>query len=274
MSDTITLIEVAERLGVHYMTAYRYVRTGRLPAVKEAGQWRVYEEDLESFESSPDTASPRKALLPKLIEDRLIAGDENGTYQILENAMASGADAEEVYLDLMSPAMVGVGARWQQGEISIADEHVATSTALRVIARLGPRVSSRGRMKGTILVATVSDDYHYLPTAMLRDLLRFRGFDVQDLGANTPPESIFHRAASLPDLLAIGVSATSSGHDDKVRETLTRLAELDVPIVVGGAAFSGPDHISSLGPCIPSTSARDALSIFATIHSEARAKTK
>ena len=30
--QSLTLPEVAEKLGVHYMTAYRYVRTGRLPA--------------------------------------------------------------------------------------------------------------------------------------------------------------------------------------------------------------------------------------------------
>jgi len=274
MTDPITLIDVADRLGVHYMTAYRYVRTGRLPAVKDSGQWRVFENDLAAFEARPAKAPPRKDLLPTLIEERLIAGDENGTYQLLENALASGADAEEVYLDLMSPAMVGVGRRWHEGDISIADEHVATSTALRVIARLGPRVSSRGRMKGTILLATISDDYHYLPTAMLRDLLRFRGFDVQDLGANTPPESIFDRASGLADLLAVGVSATSSGHDHVMRETLSKLAGLHVPIVVGGAAFSGLDHITSLGPCIPSNSARDALSIFETIHAEARSKAR
>ena len=32
-----TLPEVAEKLGVHYMTAYRYVRTGRLPARTRGG---------------------------------------------------------------------------------------------------------------------------------------------------------------------------------------------------------------------------------------------
>ena len=32
--ETLGLRECAERLGVHYMTAYRYVRTGMLPATK------------------------------------------------------------------------------------------------------------------------------------------------------------------------------------------------------------------------------------------------
>lgn len=274
MTESITLIDAAERLGVHYMTAYRYVRTGRLPAHKLAGQWQVLEDDLASFETNPKTPKPRQENLPRLIEERLIAGDENGSYQLLEDAMASGADAEEVYLDLLSPAMVGVGHRWQQGEISIADEHVASSTALRVISRLGPRVSSRGRMRGLIVLATISNDFHYLPTAILRDLLRFRGFEVQDLGANTPSESIIERARSSADLLAVGLSATSPGQDDIVRDTLSQLAELEVPVVVGGSAFSGPDHIARLGPCIPSTSARHALSIFDSIHTDARARAR
>ncbi len=274
MTKSITLIDAAERLDVHYMTAYRYVRTGRLPAHKVSGQWQVLEDDLTTFEANPRIPQPRQENLPKLIEERLIAGDENGSYRLVEDAMASGADAEEVYLDLLSPAMVGVGERWHRGEISIADEHVASSTALRVISRLGPRVSSRGRMRGTILLATVSEDFHYLPTAMLRDLLRFRGFEVHDLGANTPSDSLLERANGSTDLLAVGLSATAPGHDDIVRETLATLASINVPVVVGGSAFSDSDHIRSLGPCIPSTSAREALSIFDSIHAEARAKAR
>lgn len=272
MTGTITLIDAAERLGVHYMTAYRYVRTGRLAAHKVAGQWQVDEDDLASFEDDPKLSAPRQEVLPALIEDRLIAGDENGTYQLIDNAMASGAAADEVYLDLISPAMVSIGNRWAAGEISIADEHIASSTVLRVISRLGPRVSSRGRTRGAILLASISHDYHYLPTAMLRDLLRFRGFDVQDLGANTPSTTILDRAKTLPGLIAIGLSASSSGHEDVMAETLETLSVLDVPIVVGGSAFTGEQQIRSLGDCIPSTSARQALTIFDDIYTNARAK--
>ena len=48
MPDTspITLQEAADRLGVHYMTAYRYVRTGRLPAQRSGSQWLVDPKDL------------------------------------------------------------------------------------------------------------------------------------------------------------------------------------------------------------------------------------
>ena len=37
----LTLLQVADKLGVHYMTVYRYVRTGRLPATRVGGIWQV-----------------------------------------------------------------------------------------------------------------------------------------------------------------------------------------------------------------------------------------
>ena len=40
-TDELSVSEAAERLGVHYMTAYSYVRTGRLDARREGAQWRI-----------------------------------------------------------------------------------------------------------------------------------------------------------------------------------------------------------------------------------------
>ncbi len=44
-----TIKELAETLGVHYITALNYVRRGRLKAIKIGGQWRVLESELERF---------------------------------------------------------------------------------------------------------------------------------------------------------------------------------------------------------------------------------
>ena len=52
MTDHLTLQEVAEQLNVHYMTAYKYVRTGRLAATKVKSIWNVDPVDLEAFLST------------------------------------------------------------------------------------------------------------------------------------------------------------------------------------------------------------------------------
>lgn len=49
MADELTLHEAAAQLGVHYMTVYRYVRLGLLPAHKVGGTWQVDGTDLAVF---------------------------------------------------------------------------------------------------------------------------------------------------------------------------------------------------------------------------------
>ena len=273
MNDPITLTDASEQLGVHYMTVYKYVRTGKLAARKVAGQWWISPDDLASFESGAPTA-PRTDVVPPQVVQRLAAGDENGAVTLLEAAMSAGADPEEVYLDLLGPAMVAIGARWQDGRLTIAQEHLATTTTLRVIARLGNRAMPRGQTKGTVVLAVIANDYHSIPTAVVRDLLRFRGFEVIDLGANTPAESILETALSVEhDLVGVGLTASTPGADESMKRTIKILSDgLSVPLIVGGGAFKDADHVSRLGNCIPTTSAREALERFDEIHDAALAR--
>ena len=48
-AELLNLNEVAEKLDVHYMTAYRYVRLGMLPATQQGRSWVVRSDDLDSF---------------------------------------------------------------------------------------------------------------------------------------------------------------------------------------------------------------------------------
>ncbi|HVJ97152.1 MAG TPA: helix-turn-helix domain-containing protein, partial [Acidimicrobiia bacterium] len=58
--DKISLQDAAERLGVHYMTAYRYVRLGHLPAERDdGGRWYVRARDVDALKR--EQAKPRKA---------------------------------------------------------------------------------------------------------------------------------------------------------------------------------------------------------------------
>ena len=49
VNATVSLDQAAKRLGVHYMTVYRYVRLGQLPAERRDGTWHVLVSDLDEF---------------------------------------------------------------------------------------------------------------------------------------------------------------------------------------------------------------------------------
>lgn len=252
--ELITLHEAAARLGVHYMTAYRYVRTGRLPAERDGAQWRVDAQELDRFRAADTEAPPRRQRAaradgPRTLAKLLVAGDETAAWVFVENALTAKLGPSEVYVDLLAPALRIVGAEWAAGRLSVADEHRASVVAQRLIGRLGPRFARRGRKRGSVVVAAPAGERHALPGAMFADLLRGAGFEAIDLGADTPPASIVDAAQRANRLMAVAVGATSSGNERSIRATVRALrrAGVAVPILVGGAAIADEAKALELG---------------------------
>lgn len=246
----VGLAEAAERLGVHYMTAYRYVRTGRLAATKDGSEWRVAEAELDRLCGAgqlPPQRPLRRSAARQQLEQRLLAGDEVGAWNVVEAALASGAEPVEIHLGLLAPALRTIGERWAAGELTVGEEHLATAAARRVIGRLGPRFSRRGRKRAVVVVGAVAGERHELPVAMLADQLRGAGFEVVDFGADTPPEAFAAAAKGLRPL-AILVGATSAGHDEALRAVALAVHDVaEVPVLFGGAGVPGARDARVLG---------------------------
>ena len=244
-SRRLSLQEAADALGVHYMTAYHYVRVGRLPAERSDGRWVVKQSDVDALcrpatptrrprgqRGKPDWAAHRRRL-----GTRLLAGDAAGAWTVVEDALRGGAEPPAIYVELVGPALRDIGARWARSQVSVADEHQATAAARRVIGRLTPMFNRRGRPRGTVVVGGAAGDPHELPVTMLADIVRGSGFAVVDLGANTPVDS-FVATTRRVSPIAICISAsTDDGRNVaiSIMEAL-RAADVDAPILLGGPA--------------------------------------
>ena len=256
MAELLTLREAAEELGVHYMTAYKYVRTGRLPAERAGAEWRVHRADVERLRApaavplpAHTPGRPARAAARARLEARLLAADEPGAWAVVESALAGGATPVDVHLDLLGPTLVDVGDQWAEGTLTIADEHRASSVAARIVGRLGPQFTRPGRRRGTVLVGLVEGEQHSLPGAMLADLLRAAGFAAVDLGAETPPDAFVDAARGTPHLLAIGVGAHMTVRLPTITATVARLrdAGITVPVLVGGRGVPSAGHARATG---------------------------
>lgn len=215
-STDVGLPEAAEQLGVHYMTAYRYVRTGRLRATRAQGRWLVPASEIARLTRTArgrpgprSTAAVSRATVRQL-GARLVAGDEPGAWAILESALVSGRSPVQAVTGVLSPSLALVGEQWAAGRWTIADEHRATVVAGRLVGRLGPLLTRRGRSRGMVLLACVPGEQHALPAALLAAVLRGHGYEVVELGADTPAEEIVNIARRHPELLAIGLSASTT----------------------------------------------------------------
>ena len=246
----LTLPQVADKLGLHYMTVYRYVRTGRLPAKRVRGTWQVDPADLAHVERSRQgTRATGKAPSRARLEARLVASDEAGAWDVLEEALASGMEPDQVLLELVGPALRSIGTLWEQGRLSVADEHRASSVAARLISRLGARFARRGHKRGTVILAAAPGDLHGFPVSIAANLLRWRGFDVVELGADTPSDALAETAAGEPDLVAVGIACTAGGSPQAARRAIAALRKSvpNVPVLIGGAAVADAAHARRLG---------------------------
>jgi MerR family transcriptional regulator, light-induced transcriptional regulator len=275
----LTLQDAADLLGVHYMTAYRYVRLGELPATKVGGSWRVQRHDVEAFRSGESAVAvidrgARRAPWAQRLEQRLLAGDARGSWGVIEAALAAGTELDEIYLDVLAPAMASIGQRWVDGELEIADEHIATGIATRIVGRLGPRFVRRGRSRGTVVMGAPAGERHSLPVSVVSDLVRLAGWDVLDLGADSPAGSFARAALSSDDVVAVGVSVTTPVSLAAAAEALAAVRDVapSVVLLAGGAAIVDGEHALSLGADHWARDARSMVALLDEVTAAARAK--
>jgi len=240
MAGTLSVKECAERLGVHYMTAYRYIRLGRLPATKVAGEWRVLPGDLEALLADEAAPIERGSVdWSARLEDRLMAGDAGGAWSVVESALASGVSPEDIYVRLLGPALRRIGEGWHEGTVSVAEEHQATAAATKIIGRLGPRFSRRGRRRGKVVLGTPPGERHGLGVAIVADLLRGAGWEVIELGADIPIDEFVSAVSKAAPVAAVAISLSNTVVLDVATELIHAIKDAAlVPVVVGGPAVT------------------------------------
>jgi excisionase family DNA binding protein len=257
--ETLTLAEVAAELGVHYMTAYRYVRLGLLDGHQVGRSWQISRSDLNAFTSDSSVRRPSgrgKADWQGRLRARLVAGDEPGAWNAVEAALASGMTVPDVYVFMLVPALKEIGELWHAGTIDVSDEHTASRVASRIISRLGARVRTRGVKRGTVVLGSTATELHSIPVAIAADLLRSAHFNVLDLGDNLPAASFATAVKQADSVVAIAVSVTTTGQEDELSSTLAAIRSVsDRPLIVGGRGIDsatairlGADRYAATGP--------------------------
>ena len=248
--NPLTLRQAAAELGVHYMTVYRYVRTGKLPATREGATWQIDPDDLARMKPAVSAGSAARAAATKArLEARLLAGDEPGAWGVIEAALASGHSPSEVLLRLVAPALESIGDRWRAGELAVADEHRASAVAARLISRIGALFARRGPKRGSVVITTPPAERHAAPVAIAADLLRWAGFDVIELGADTPADALAQVLADTSDLLAVAMACSTRASTTSARRVITHL-RTSLPgttVLLGGAAITDTNQALRLG---------------------------
>ena len=237
-AEHLDLQEAADALGVHYQTAYRWVRSGRLPARLVAGRYRVGRADLERVDDQRHKPivprPPGGRRLQHQVErmyEALLAGDEAAARRICQRLVGDGTKVVVLVEMVLAPALRRIGDAWHRGDVPIWAEHRASTTVDIVLAELSP--NPRGRRRGVVAVAAVTGDHHSLPATMATVVLREANWQVHHLGADTPPDELLRFCTENPVDVAV-LSVTNPAAAELAEETARRLRAAGIRSVVGG----------------------------------------
>jgi MerR family transcriptional regulator, light-induced transcriptional regulator len=201
-------------LGVHYQTAYGWVRQGLLPARKTGHGYQVREADVRALETRRAAGSPppREVRVrdwqaqADLLYGAIIDGAETQAHGRL-GRLAAGVPLIDICAHVIGPALRRIGEEWAAGHVSIAVEHRASAICERLIASLGAR-QPRGRPRGIAVATTPPGERHGLPALMAAACLREDRWLVHHLASDLPAAELGRLARDVSAALVVLSSAT------------------------------------------------------------------
>lgn len=241
--ETIDLQTAARQLGVHYQTAYKWVRSGELRATMVMGSYRLEPDVVARFSARrvrpvrPRPRRPRTGLagLSQRVYGHLVSGEEPQADRLIGGLLETGVTVTAIAQDVLVPALRHIGEEWRAGRLDISAEHRASAMVERILAGRYPK--PRGRRRGTVAVAALSGDRHALPTTLAAICLREDNWLVHHLGADLPADELVRFCdRQHVDLVVLTVTVS------KLRAAATRTAErlhaLGLRALVGGPGRS------------------------------------
>jgi MerR family transcriptional regulator, light-induced transcriptional regulator len=166
----------------------------------------------------------------------LLAGDEVAAEMVIREAMDADVSTPQIDDEMITPALWLVGELWERGEISIAEEHIATEITLRVLAlqREAQRVA-RARSEHKVMLATPVGELHVVALRMAANLLRGAGYEIVMLGADVPEDALSVTARRI-EADVVCMSSTLLGRTEHLMSCIDRVRRecRTVGFVIGG----------------------------------------
>ena len=179
---------------------------------------------------------PGPAGISRTYGDALRAADGYGAERVALECLHEGMSVETLYGQVIAPAMWRIGRLWEEGALTIADEHLSTAITQRVMASVyGSSFGRAAPRPGRILLAAVEGQHHALGLRMAADVLELGGYEVIYLGGDVPIDALLGAIESRrPDLLAL--SSTLAPDRSSIGVTIPRLREAfpEMAIILGG----------------------------------------
>ena len=185
----------------------------------------------------PETISVKEGL-----KEAIIKGKRDAVESLIRKALSEGSSPEEIMDKMMIPAMDSVGDRFSRNEIFLPEMMIAARAMNTGLEILRPMLIAKGvSSKGKVVIGSVKGDIHDVGKNIVSMVLQGAGYEVIDLGIDTPPEK-FVDAVKQHQPRFVLMSALLTLTMSTMEETIKALKQAGirekVKVGVGGAPLT------------------------------------
>jgi len=179
-------------------------------------------------------------MLQKMAQS-IIEGDSDAAVALAKESVSANLDPLEAISKGFVAGVNTVGEAFARGEAFLPELVMAGEAMKAAVATLDPELKKRGsqrQMLGKVVIATVEGDIHEIGKSLVATMLGASGFDVHDLGVDTPGDKLIGKALEVnADILAMSALLTTTMV--RQREIIEELEKEGlrsrIKVMVGGA---------------------------------------
>ena len=185
----------------------------------------------------PETISVKEEL-----KEAIMKGKRDAVEPLVRKALSEGSGPEEIMDKMMIPAMDIIGDRFSRNEIFLPEMMIAARAMNAGLEILRPMLSAKGVSgKGRVVIGSVKGDIHDVGKNIVSMVLQGGGYEVIDLGIDTPPEKFVDAVKQHQPrfvLMSALLTLTMSMMEETVKALKQAGLREEVKVGVGGAPLT------------------------------------
>jgi len=169
----------------------------------------------------------------------IVEGSRDGLVEDLDAKLAEATPLEIINGPLMR-GMDEVGRLFNDNQLIVAEVLQSAEAMKTAVAHLEPLMEkAESATRGTLVLATVKGDVHDIGKNLVEIIFSNNGYRIVNLGIKVPPEELIAAyRAHKPDAFGLSGLLVKSAQQMVVTAQDLRVAGIDIPLFVGGAALT------------------------------------
>ncbi len=178
------------------------------------------------------------------LREAVVNYDVESAVELSREVIRIGFDPLKAIEQGLGDGLRVIGDKFEAGEIFLPMLMIAAQAMKESLAILEPALGKGKSRKtlGKVVIGTVEGDIHDIGKSIVAAMLTANGFEVYDLGSDTPTSKFVDKAKEVKADI-VGMSALLTTTMTKMAEVINALKKAglrgNVKVIVGGAPVSG-----------------------------------